>query len=209
MPRIIPLRKSHLNNLFSRVVGFYFRQIKGVDLADNSIFFGGVPLIDRCQDSKIIIGSQCKFLSDTHFNLAGINHLTIIATRTPGSSIIIGEHCGFSGVTLIASQKIEIGNYVNFGVNSCVYDTDFHVIDPFQRRVQKDIGDACKSPVKIGDDVWVAANVLILKGVSIGNRSIIGAGSVVTHDVPDDCIYAGNPAKFIRRISNSNTDLQN
>ena len=55
-------------------------------------------------------------------------------------------------------------------------------------------------PVKIGDNVWLGAGVIINPGVTIGDNSVIGSGSVVTKDIPEDSIFAGNPAKFIRKI---------
>ena len=62
------------------------------------------------------------------------------------------------------------------------------------------LGFTKKAPVKIGNDVFIGANTLILPGVTIGNRVIIGAGSIVTKDIPDNCVYAGNPAKKIKDI---------
>ena len=83
-----------------------------------------------------------------------------------------------------------------------MYDTDCHAISYADRRdVKTDIPKRQK--VIIGENSFIGAGSTILKGVTIGNRSIIGAGSVVACDVPSDEIWAGNPAKFIKRIGKS------
>ena len=85
-------------------------------------------------------------------------------------------------------------------------DTDVHQLDYLVRRGEKplDAKDARttiqSAPVTIEDDVWIGANCMILKGVTIGARSVIGAGSVVTKSIPADCIAAGNPCKVIRKL---------
>jgi len=130
-----------------------------------------------------------------------------LATMCPNSTIVIGADGGISGATLAAATSIEIDYGVGLGVNVCVYDTDFHSEDPEQRGKPNEQCTAPNSPVKIGKSVWVAANVIILKGVHIGDYAIIGAGSLVTRDVPAETIYAGNPAKFIRRIRRQSSEI--
>jgi acetyltransferase-like isoleucine patch superfamily enzyme len=75
-------------------------------------------------------------------------------------------------------------------------DTDFHPLDPERRR--NDPLDGATRPVVIEDDVFIGMNSLILKGVRLGKGCVIGAGSVVTHDVPAGAVAAGNPARIIR-----------
>jgi acetyltransferase-like isoleucine patch superfamily enzyme len=67
---------------------------------------------------------------------------------------------------------------------------------------EREIGGCIAKPITIGNRTWLAANVTVLPGVTIGNDVIIGAGSVVTHDIPDRVIAAGNPCKVIREITN-------
>jgi acetyltransferase-like isoleucine patch superfamily enzyme len=80
------------------------------------------------------------------------------------------------------------------GANVTVADTDFHSADPVVRFSGEDLADAKDAKVAIGDDAYVGMNAMILKGVTIGRAAIIGAGAVVTRDVPDGAIVAGNPA---------------
>ena len=96
------------------------------------------------------------------------------------------------------------------GGNVRIYDHDYHSLDFELRRGRQD-GDHVRSrPVFIGDDVFIGVNAIILKGVTIGDRAIIGAGSVVAHSVPADEIWAGNPARRIGRRPEppSRTDSQ-
>lgn len=191
---------NHYKRLRNRLIRVYLERVKGIEISQKTVTFQGMPWVSRLSESRIIIGAGSTIVSDFHINTAGINHPTILATVCPGSIIRIGENSGLSGATVVAAERIEIGNNTGLGVNVCVYDTDFHIQDPLLRRQQSAICDALSEPVKIGDDVWIAANVIVLKGVTIGNCSIIGSGSVVTSNVPPDSIFAGNPARFIRKV---------
>jgi len=122
----------------------------------------------------------------------------VLATRKPTAQIHIGNNCGFTGTTLVAAEAITIGNRVLVGANSTIADTDFHPLQP-AARVQ-DILNGAHKPIVIEDDVFVGMNCLILKGVTIGTGSVIGAGSVVTRDVPPGVVVAGNPAAIVRKL---------
>ena len=88
---------------------------------------------------------------------------------------------------------ITIGNHTLIGPN-CQLLTPDHPHDYMERRKTIETG----LPVRIGDDCWLGGGVTVCPGVTIGNRVIVGAGSVVTHDIPDDVVVAGNPAKIIK-----------
>lgn len=81
-----------------------------------------------------------------------------------------------------------------------VFTTDFHSLDPKTRRGKDDIMNRVSAPVIIEDNAFIGARSIILKGVTIGMNSVVGAGSVVTKSIPANEIWAGNPAKFIRKI---------
>ena len=140
-----------------------------------------------------------RLLSRFKTNFAGINHPVILAAMGANSEIRIGQGSGLSGTTIAVLIRVEIGDRVGLGVNTVIYDNDFHHEDPILRCQQTGPLPPAAA-VKICDDVWVGANSIILKGVTIGERAIIGAGSVVTRDVPPDTIFAGNPAHFIRMV---------
>lgn len=150
------------------------------------------------KNSKLEIGEDCVFRSKTSSNFVGINKKISIAVAD-NAELIIGNKCGFSGVSICVANSIKIGDYCNFGGNTFIWDTDFHPLDFRDRRIHK-LDKINTAPIVIGNDVFVGANSIILKGVIIGDRAIIGAGSVVTKNVPSDEIWAGNPARFVRKI---------
>lgn len=117
-----------------------------------------------------------------------------------GAQLAIGKHTGMTNVVIQCHQSITIGDYVNIGAGSMIFDTDFHSLDWHDRKDGTDIAKRKKSPVIIKNLAFIGAHSIILKGVTIGEKSIIGAGSVVANDVPDGEIWAGNPARFIRKI---------
>lgn len=114
--------------------------------------------------------------------------------------LIIGNNVGISSTALICDKKIVIGDFVKIGGNVVIYDTDFHALDPELRRHTELECNTNKQEVIISNNVFIGAHSTILKGVYIGENSIIGAGSVVTKSIPDNEIWAGNPVKFIRKI---------
>ncbi|MDE2223071.1 MAG: hypothetical protein KGK03_08380 [Candidatus Omnitrophica bacterium] len=123
-----------------------------------------------------------------------------LAAMFPGSEIAIGDYTGLSGVVVVAARSVRIGNHVNIGVNTCIYDTDFHPLD-WQARRENDQAKVAAAEVVIEDDVWIGGNSIILKGVRIGRRAVVGAGSVVTCDVPEATVWGGNPARFIKKLA--------
>lgn len=155
---------------------------------------------------RITIGDDFHFTSGDGVNPICGNIRGCIHIGAPKASITIGNHVGISSACLWAMDSITIGNNVNIGGKCMIMDTDVHQIDFMARRGDKAATSDNASttvkcaPVIIGDDVWIGANCQILKGVTIGNRSIIGAGSVVTKDIPADCIAVGNPCHIIRKL---------
>lgn len=132
-------------------------------------------------------------------NSVGLIQPCIFNISTPGSELIIGDNVGISGSTICVTTKVTIGNNVLIGSGCLITDTDAHPID-WRDRLENLYQKTKRAPIHIGNDVFIGARCIILKGVSIGDRCVIGAGSVVTNDVPSDCIVAGNPAKVIKRF---------
>lgn len=113
----------------------------------------------------------------------------------PHPKIYIGAHTYINRHTFLdATLSLNIGMYCGIGPNCYITDHD-HGLDLTFAPLQQPM---VSSPTKIGDRVWVGANVTILKGVNIGNDAVIGAGSVVTKDIPEKAIAVGNPAKVIK-----------
>jgi maltose O-acetyltransferase len=121
----------------------------------------------------------------------------LLQTRQTNATITIGEASAFSNnVSLVANEKITIGNSCLIGELVSIYDCDFHEINPATRNHSAGL----TKPVVIGNNVWLGSRVIVLKGVTIGENSVIAAASVVTESVPANCIAAGSPAKVIRPI---------
>lgn len=115
---------------------------------------------------------------------------------TIGSNTFIGHDTGFA-----IMKEIRIGEHCYIAGGVTISDNDGHPINPKLRRENKPpVPESVKS-VLIGNDVWIGRRAFILKGVEIGDRSIIGAGAVVTSDVPSDCVVAGNPAVLIKKLT--------
>lgn len=113
-----------------------------------------------------------------------------------GWNIELGERVFFNFNCLVLDVcPVTIGDYTLFGPGVQIL-TPMHPLDPELRRKQE-----YGKPIQIGSDVWVGGGALILPGVRIGSKAVIGAGSVVTRDIPDEVFAAGNPCRVIRPIS--------
>jgi len=103
----------------------------------------------------------------------------------------MAANSGASGAVLCAGLSIEIGEGTLIGVGAMILDNDFHILTAGGWRNE---ARANARPIRIGREVFIGARAIILKGVTIGDRAVIGAGAVVTRDVPANCLAAGNPA---------------
>jgi acetyltransferase-like isoleucine patch superfamily enzyme len=122
---------------------------------------------------------------------------TILLIKGDDGMIEIGDETGISNAIICARERVSIGSQVNLGAGCRIFDTDFHSINLKERIADTNIP---AKPVLIDDGAFIGSGALIMKGVTIGKRAVIGAQAVVTKDVPDDEIWGGNPAKFIRKI---------
>ncbi|HSL42297.1 MAG TPA: DapH/DapD/GlmU-related protein [Anaerolineales bacterium] len=160
--------------------------------------FYGAPIVLKHRQSTMRFGKQLQLRSSMKSNPLGPNHAVILSTWQKGALLEVGDNFAMTGGTLCAAGQIKIGNNVAIGANTTISDTDFHPLDVDSRRINPSQGRI--APVCIEDDVFIGMNCIILKGVSIGRGSVIGAGSVVSRDVPAGVIAAGNPAVVIRTI---------
>jgi acetyltransferase-like isoleucine patch superfamily enzyme len=188
-----------------------FRSVKG---------FGDRVAIHR--STRLLRSFGIRFLRSTpsrryvDIGVNGVINASIIFESETGY-VSIGDRCYFGyGGSIISRESIRIGNDVTIAWNVTLYDHDSHSMDWKQRakivsHFHRFYGRAeCfenydwtgvkSKPIVIQDKVWIGFNVIVLKGVTIGEGAIVGAGSVVTKDVEPYTIVAGNPAKFIKKI---------
>lgn len=159
----------------------------------------GCPIIQKHRKSIMKFGEGFSLRSTIGSNPLGVNHPVILCTWEKDAVLEIGNEFGMSGGSICTAEKIIIGNHVNIGANCTIIDTDFHPLDANLRQVSPQ--DAQTSPIYIEDNVFIGMNCLILKGVRIGHSSVIGAGSIVTKNIPPKVIACGNPARVIREFS--------
>ncbi|MBR6590298.1 MAG: sugar O-acetyltransferase [Bacteroidaceae bacterium] len=114
-----------------------------------------------------------------------------------GHGIVLDEEVFINyNAVMLDGGYIRIGKHTKIGPNCSVY-TPNHPVDPVERREPKETA----YPITIGEDTWLGGNVTVCPGVTIGNRCIIAAGSVVTRDIPDDSLAAGCPAVVKRKLN--------
>ena len=169
----------------------------------NKLFLPNVKLKGYCVifkflDSEIRLGSGVINSSFTS-NMLGLWQRTIIVARY-GGKIEIEDGFGISGSTIYSTEHIKIGKNATIGANCKIIDNDFHPLDPEQRRQNLNKEYTRRAPILIGDDCFIGMNSIILKGTTIGNNVVVGAGSVVHGTFPDNCIIAGNPARIIKYL---------
>lgn len=199
--RIYPFLKGCFYIYWNRIY-FY---LLGIEFGQNLHVQNKIYVLGR---GKISIGDDFRFTSGDSINPICRNIRGAINTVCSKSIISIGDRVGISSACLWAKEQITIGNDVNIGGDCIIMDNDAHPHDFMKRRTEYErqvgwqgyLDEISSAPVVIEDDVWIGARCIILKGVHIGARSIIAAGSVVTKDIPADVIAGGNPCKVIRKI---------
>jgi len=190
-----------LQNEFWRLVAYPAVRLvfawNGIRWGDGWRFYG-VPLVQKHRHSTMRFGPGLQLRSSHRSNPLSPSHPVVLATWRAGASLEVGAGFAMTGGVLCATERIAIGNHVAVGANSTIVDTDFHPLHVEGRRSDSSAGRS--APVVIGDDVFIGMNCLVLKGVTIGPGSVIGAGSVVAQDVPPGVIVAGNPARVVRTL---------
>jgi acetyltransferase-like isoleucine patch superfamily enzyme len=193
-------------NLIAALRAFWFRtavplrvRADGVR-AFRGVRFFGMPIIARAPGSSIELGEASVLCSDSRYTALGVSHPVILRTLSPGALIQIGANTGISGASICAATGITIGADCLIGADTIIADTDFHPIEPHSRRGRSGAAQVRSRPIHIGDNVFLGARVVVLKGVTIGRDSVIGAGSIVRHNIPAGSIALGNPAAVVGSV---------
>ena len=166
---------------------------KGVQVGKD-ISLKGKPQILRFTGS-IRIGNNVTLRSADYGYHSSIYAPTRLMTDTSDHALIeIGDNTRINGASIHAVERITIGKNCLIAANVTIVDSDGHGLRPDERYLV----NPSARPVIIEDNVWIGLNSIILKGVRIGANSVVGAGSVVSRDVPSNCIVSGNPAQVVK-----------
>lgn len=160
----------------------------------------GIPIIHvALKAKKFIIGRNFVMNNGLYNNMIGRQQVCFFIVEKQGE-LIIGNNVGISATAIVCTQQIIIEDNVRIGGGTVIYDTDFHSLNYHERIIKPEIRENIKTaPVLIKENVFIGANCTILKGVTIGANSIVGACSVVTKNIPDNEIWGGNPARYIKK----------
>lgn len=172
-----------------------FIKLRKVKCGKNLMIYGRLNFRGS---GEISIGDNVTIHSSPMYNSTADGCITSL-NSFDGATLKIGNNVGISHTAITAMKSVEICDNVKIGSNSMITDTDFHPIDP-EKRIIDDEAAVNTKPVKIEKNVFIGARSIILKGVTIGENSVVGAGSVVTKSIPAGEIWAGNPAKFIKKV---------
>ena len=168
---------------FLQSIGF------GLYLRLHRVQFDALPRVDglwpRVRNKGTLhIGSSCYFVGDRLRTLLNVHE---------GAVLELGDRAFIDdGVNICAVNRVSIGSDVKIGDMTQIHDSDF---DPVGRSAS-----VRKSPIAIGDNVWIARSCILLSGVCIGDHSVVGAASVVTESIPERVLAVGSPARVIRHI---------
>ena len=182
----------------------------------NSLRIWGARLTGRCQiPSSCVLNSPLRIDGKGQVSIAEKvmfgyplaprmgDGMVQLQARYENSQISIGERTEFSNnVSIIALQEVSVGCDCLIADRVTIYDADFHELSPASRLPGKvrEESDGVIAPTRIGNNVWIGSCAIILKGVTIGDGAVIGAGSVVTKDISSNVLAVGSPARVVRSL---------
>ena len=180
------IKKAYMT--FQRFYTHHFIRPQLKSLGDHSIFIK--PWYIEVFGPSIELGKYTHVFAAPDMR----TRLSVWSSFENQGMICIGDYCLISpGVRISAALKVEIGNSCMLASRAYITDSDWHGL--YNR-----VSPGRTLPVRIHNNVWIGDSAMICKGVSIGENSIIGAGSVVTKDIPSDSIAAGNPAVVVKKL---------
>jgi acetyltransferase-like isoleucine patch superfamily enzyme len=199
--RSVMLRVSYLA---STPLQWYWCASQGVRWQNGWSLRGRPTFRVRGFGARILIGSGFRAHSVSRGNAIGVFQAVTITAWGDNALVQIGAGCGMSGCSIAALDSIVIGQRVLIGSGALIIDNDGHPLTPEDRAQGMPISHA---PIEIGDDVFIGARAIILKGVTIGAGAVIGAGSVVAKDVPPRAVVVGNPARQVAEPAATKRDI--
>lgn len=194
--QLLYLLISFYNKLYNKLLfikrkAAYFYCIKhSVRFDWSKVHFIGIPpVLHFGANAQISIGDDFICRSGSNYGICGNRSIISVGNN---ANLTIGKQSGMTNVSIQCTKSIFIGSYVNVGANSLIMDSNFHSLDWKKREDRKtDVQHALSKPINIGDYVFIGANCIIGKGVTIGDKSIVAAGSVVVKSIPSNEIWGG------------------
>lgn len=192
-------------NAISSCVNLFVFKFYGFRIGSHFRGIGKIKLKISSNHGEIIIGNNFILVGGGFRNAISRNMMSCIQVQD-SANLIIGNDVRMSDVCIWAYKEIIIGNFVTIGADTVIMDSNSHPLDWEIRRKECENYDYTKKyinhkVIRIGNDVFIGARCIINKGVSIGDRSIIAAGSVVISNIPPDVIAGGNPCRIIKKIN--------
>lgn len=183
---------KHLVLKLIRSTAAFYVRARGGEIG-NDVILNGFPAIRRKGSGKLIIGDGVTINTARWANSLNTGAAMNLCVEN-GAILEFKRGCGVSASQIIANVGIEIGEGSLIGAGCLICDSDMHEVPLGSGK------PIAMAPIKIGNNVFVGARSIILKGVTIGDGAVIGAGSVVTRDIPEYILASGNPAKPQRVI---------
>lgn len=183
------VRRGMLNRLWLAEA-----RARGLELG-SGVIFTGRPYLKRFTNSRICLGDRVCLNSTLRSNPLGCSRPVSLVTTRSGAEIVLGPGVGLSSAAICAAKRVEIGTGTFVGADAMIFDNDFH--SPLGEWHWGEAAPDNPKPVIIGRGVFIGARAIILKGVRIGDRAIVGAGAVVSREVPSAHVAVGNPAQVL------------
>ena len=184
-------KSTQLFIIITTIYAKFLFKLMGVNYGRNLVVRGWIRLKNM---GNIVIGDNCTI--ESRENNVGFNTYTMIRVGR-NADLIIGDNVGIANTHIHCYKSITIMDNAGLGGGCELMDTNFHELYYQDRKDKK--GNIIKCPIIIGRGVFVGSSCIILKGVTIGDYSIIGSGSVVTKNIGGGEVWGGNPANMIRK----------
>lgn len=157
-----------------------------------TVIMNGRPLIRCARGATLEIREGVKINTSVASNPVIGRKRTALCAVEPGARLVVERGVGMSGVCITAAKEVVIGEGTFLGADVLISDTDFHAPDGAGSWTNATVESA--RPVRVGKACFIGARAILLKGVSIGDGAVVGAGAVVAKDVPPEHLATGNPA---------------
>lgn len=168
-------------------------RLRGIQI-EGRVTFLGRPILSRAAGSTLILAGENEIYSSTRCTGLGNIQPCVLRTLAPGARLELERGVGLSGAAICAGVSIVIGEGTLIGAGALIFDNDFH--RPEGAFGWADDVTASARPIRIGRGCFIGARAIVMKGVTMGDRSAVAAGAVVTSHVPAGMIALGNPARM-------------